>query len=498
MERIETTLYLGPPGTGKTTTLINRVKELLAEGIPPNRIAYVSFTRKAAEEARLRVVAATGLSIDDFPHFRTLHSMAYSMLGLQRSEVMSRADYDQLGMALGWAKFEHQYDHTMERCHPMGGLGDRALAICCLARARMCTLEQAWREVGDPELSLVQVERFDQAHTDYKKQVHKLDFMDFMDVCQMELDIDVIIIDEAQDLNAQQWTFVKRAACNAKRVIIAGDDDQCIFSWAGADIQRFLSINANRIVLAQSYRLPRSVWQLADNISSRIGQRYEKEWYPADREGITKGINHAYDEINLNGDQTWLLLARNRAHIPALEKLCEQQGVVYNSYGRESNDREYVKAALTYENLRKGQLQDAKSVERMLRYVYAKDKMPPLPPGGKFGFSDLPWPAQDMMEKAWYDAFVEMQTMEKEYVRRLRANDQPLRGPGKVIISTIHGVKGGEADNVLLASDMSMKVKNEMQKNPDAEHRVWYVGVTRAKHNLYIARNHTNLFYRFR
>ena len=54
--------FFGPPGTGKTTTLLNKVDELLAGGMSPTDIGYFSFTRKAAHEARDRAVARFNLA----------------------------------------------------------------------------------------------------------------------------------------------------------------------------------------------------------------------------------------------------------------------------------------------------------------------------------------------------------------------------------------------------------------------------------------------------
>ena len=76
------TLILGPPGCGKTYTLIERVQEKLQEGVHPSRIGVVSFTTKAIGEFVDRACAKFNLTKNDFPHFRTLHATGYHGLGL--------------------------------------------------------------------------------------------------------------------------------------------------------------------------------------------------------------------------------------------------------------------------------------------------------------------------------------------------------------------------------------------------------------------------------
>jgi superfamily I DNA/RNA helicase len=71
------TLILGPPGCGKTYTLIERVEAKLQEGVHPSRIGVVSFTTKAIGEFVERATAKFNLSKNDFPHFRTLHATGY-------------------------------------------------------------------------------------------------------------------------------------------------------------------------------------------------------------------------------------------------------------------------------------------------------------------------------------------------------------------------------------------------------------------------------------
>ena len=66
---------------------------------------------------------------------------------------------------------------------------------------------------------------------------------------------DVVLIDEAQDLSLLQWEMVQKIIDRADQVYIAGDDDQAIYKWAGADVDTFLGLEGRTLVLDKSYRI---------------------------------------------------------------------------------------------------------------------------------------------------------------------------------------------------------------------------------------------------
>ena len=87
----------------------------------------------------------------------------------------------------------------------------------------------------------------------------------------------------------------------------------------------------------------------------------------------------------------------------------------------------------------------------------------------------------------WYDKFI---TDQKEilYLRNLIASKENLKEKARIWLSTIHAIKGGEEDNVILSLHQGRTVQQGIKLSidkQDEEHRVWYVGITRARNNIY-------------
>lgn len=476
-----TTVLFGPPGTGKTTTLLHEVDAALRSGVHPDRIAFFAFTRKAANEASERAGKLFGLQKDDLPWFRTLHSAAFRMLGLSSAEVMQASHYSELAKTLGRFTFRHSYNEDTERVPREGALGDIALSIYSLARSRMTSALNVWRTSPGSEITENEVEWFSQSLDNYKHAYQLMDFSDFLDEIHEPLTLDLLIIDEAQDLTQQQWAFVRRIGARAKRVIIAGDDDQAIFQWAGADLKTFLSFNGDFRVLPTSYRLPQLIWQKAHEIAGTIKYRRPKEWAPRQDDQGSISYTTEYEDTNLHGSSSWLLLTRLRWQTQFFIDLCRSQGVVYQHDGIWSNQTTEIRAVISYERLRRGDKITGSRAAQVVRFIAG---MSAPPRQSEVAWEDLKWPFEGRPD--WMEALTALSRDEQAYIRALRSNKESLTEAGRVVISTIHGVKGGEADNVLLMSDVSKKVLDGMNEDFDAEQRVWYVGVSRAKHHLRI------------
>ena len=86
----------------------------------------------------------------------------------------------------------------------------------------------------------------------------------------------------------------------------------------------------------------------------------------------------------------------------------------------------------------------------------------------------------------WYDAFNNAPSKKVNYIRKMRQNGEQLNKKPRILLSTIHGVKGGEADNVILLTDLSRQTLREYERVPDDVNRLFYVGATRTKEHLHI------------
>jgi superfamily I DNA/RNA helicase len=99
---------------------------------------------------------------------------------------------------------------------------------------------------------------------------------------------------------------------------------------------------------------------------------------------------------------------------------------------------------------------------------------------------------EENRRKNWMDAVL-VPPARREYIRACLANGERLLERPRILISTIHRVKGGEADNVALLTDLS--TKPWQQRGMDEEKRVLYVAVTRARERLVLVQPQTPRHY---
>ena len=484
----------GPPGTGKTTTLLNMVEEALSNGTSPNTIAFLAFTRKAANEAKERAAVRFNLDPEnDLPYFRTLHSLAYRMLGLKDSQLMQPEHYDELsykiGMALSVTKISDDDDSIMVSSdHPI-------LQLINLSRLKKSKLIEEYDRSQLNE-TWAEVDYVNRSYTAYKEVQGLVDYTDML-ISFAEKAVfhcprfKLCFMDEAQDLSPVQWDIAHALDDLSDRMYCAGDDDQAIYRWAGADVDHFINLEGGSDVLEQSYRIPAEVHAVAEQVASRIIRRFPKKYLPRKERGKVERIYSVGDMDMSEGD--WLVMAQANYMLSPVAETLKYNGYLFERNGHRSISEKVSSSVNGWEQMRRGKSIDCKTAQNIYDYMSGNGKHI------KRGFKrfkshdeDKFFTLADLQERhgllvqddmVWHEAMDKMPDLDRVYITALLRSGEKFNAVPRIKLSTIHGAKGGEADNVVIFTDLTSAALREMG---DDMHRVFYVGVTRTRKNLYI------------
>lgn len=489
----------GPPGTGKTTSLLNRIDQALEQGVAPEKIAFLAFTRKAANEARER--AAVRFKLDpekDLFFFRTIHSLALAMTDIRAEQIMGYQHYKELEKATGVllsegassSPVDDDFDINSRTSNPI-------ISLINLARLRKVPLRDQYNQsrVGD---SWTTVHYVSEALKNYKQANDVYDFTDLLEYFTLNHDkfcpsFDLCFLDEAQDLSPLQWDIAHVLDHKSKKMFVAGDDDQAIYKWAGADVEHFINLNGDAEILSQSYRVPREVHKLAETVVTRIRRRYPKKYEPKDVKGKVERVYSTSDVDMSKG--SWLILAQAGYQLQPIYEELKSSGYLFNYRGRRSIGENLSLAVNGWEGLRKGKKLEA----RIARIIYSfmssgsriargYKKLPNIEENDLVSLDDLIQNHGLLATKCmiWSEAMDKIPTTERAYVTALLRRGEKFNRAPRISVSTIHASKGGEADNVVLLTDLSPAADQALSENPDEVHRTFYVGITRSRENLYL------------
>jgi len=493
----EPTIILGPPGTGKTTRLLSLVEQFLESGVRPERIGYFAFTRAAAHEAMSRAMARFSITDKDLPYFKTLHSLAYSQLGISRSQIMSQTHYAEVA---SWLKIGGFVPSAELEQGPYldFGYGDKFLELISMSRLTCRPLREMYNQSTVPlKTDWSRVDYVNRGLMHYKNTMDLYDYTDLLEQFikrDLAPKLDVVFIDEAQDLSAIQWKMVELISAKAGQVFIAGDDDQAIYRWAGADVDSFINLQGKIEILGKSYRIPMLHHAVSQKLVERIPKRRPKEFQPRDELGTVNWHRHS-EEVPLDQGQ-WLLLSRTRKGAQALEEEVRQRGLLYTFNNSRSIDSDVVHAVRLWEGLRNGEKARASDIRSIYKFMllnvqiaYGYKSLPNVRDDTLLSIGDLMRDHGLLHKLPWDEGLGRISEKDKRYLKACFSKGQRLDTAPRIVISTIHAAKGREADNVLLTTDSpgsqtSMWRKDSYQE--DDETRVFYVGLTRAKEHLHL------------
>jgi superfamily I DNA/RNA helicase len=459
--------YFGPPGTGKTHKLISRAKAYVRTGVPLHKIGYFAFSKKAAEVAKKRMPADE----KQLPYFQTIHSFCFHFLKMNEEDIMQPYHYEKFGQEINVkVKYTNKYNkeevHYLTCDNPYFQILQKAENKCIQIEDEY-DLHKKDKSIDWPILRDIS--------RNFIKYKDKKNLFDFNDLIKLTIDkkddkdfptFKTIFIDEAQDLSPLQWKLFDVLREKTEDIYLAGDDDQAIFAWAGADVNRFINQEAyQEKVLKYSKRISRVIQDESQIAIERISNRKNKIYYPRDFEGESEFISNI-NQVDLTKGK-WLILTRTVSRQEKIKEELKKKNLYFETSREKSYKVKLYKAAMLYTDWVNKKIlseKEEKSIEEFLGTNYFDRTID------------------------WFDQFMEADEKEKLYIKNMLDEGEDLDKPARIYISTIHAAKGGEEDNVILCLDMGRKIIKsikESEEYSDEENRVWYVGITRAKNNLY-------------
>jgi superfamily I DNA/RNA helicase len=483
----------GPPGTGKTTWCIETLGHHLEAG---DRVLFVSFTRAAADEGHARLVARFG-EIPAHATCRTLHSLCLRILDIPKTCLFEQWDV------------RNEFYHTIDRMNLSNQKIAGTLELYQRLRNQECYTPDILEHVGAQyELSEVEGLKtlFVNRYEAFKARDARVDFTDLLfRVSKGEGSIpeyDVVIIDEAQDLTTLQWRVMERICLKGPHTVYAvGDDDQSVYQFMGADVEYFLNWPCTSVqVLNRTYRLPQNFLDYSQRIAERISHRQQKTIRTEVGQNGLINVGNVTSHIPFYRHATELYVVRNRYMLSKIQQHLALFGCPYS--GRYSPWMSWQVQSIGTLLAWKDGVLDKRGWTKLKPYMpndfvaKIEHHYPIMMERGtdavlpSLGSMFKPAFFEDTYGQWWRKFYPKMPSA----LRALVMKGINMYGPTLCFnptleLTTIHGAKGKEADCVYVASSITDKISKRLMID-DTEHRVFYVGVTRAKKELFLLSDH--------
>ena len=484
----------GPPGTGKTYHLINNYlkKEIEEYKTSADKIAYLTFSNAATDEAKKRIFS-TFPQVKEFPYICTMHSLGTRELNIDTNTKLLKdkkwnafKNFSQICKDMSFESYINDSGVPQYKNNHM--------KIIEYSKAKKISIVDAAIELDlQHSIDVWLTEQINADLKSYKEQTGMIEFSDMIkqfikrDKCPP---LDVVFLDEAQDLNPLQWDMFFYIESKCKRSYIAGDDDQTIYTFQGADENIFINLQGEKDPRIESRRVPRSVHKVAISILENIDNRMIKDWKPRDAEGKVF-FNHTMDSIDFSSGN-WMILARTNKMLYPIRDYLTSLNLRFDSKINDLLPNSLLKVYRTWIRLNEGATVGGE--EAKLIYEYLSYKLKHVKRGFSEGKSlenidyvdldDLRMDHGLEIYGSWEQLNIPEES--KLYMKSLIANGDNLFNKPRIKVSTIHSVKGEECDNVVLFTDLERVIYESARRNPNPEHRLFFVGVTRTKENLYI------------
>ena len=376
-------LIIAGAGSGKTRVLTSRIAYMLEQGVRPENILALTFTKKAANEMRERIETMVGSASRRIP-MGTFHSIFARILrdnaeaiGYQREfTIYETTDSRNLIKTIIKERNLDEDKYKPNAVHSRISTAKNSL-ITPGAYAANAALTGDDRSRQMPEFANIYIE--------YCRRCKHNNAMDFDDLllqtnillrdCPQVLAayqnlFQYILVDEYQDTNYAQYLIVRLLSQLHNRVCVVGDDAQSIYSFRGAKIENILNFRrdypmAQIFKLEQNYRSTQTIVDAANSVIEHNARQMKKQCFSAGEQGEKIRIFKAYtdreeaelvvtdlrDRVREGGDewQEAAILYRTNNQSLVLEDALRRKGIPYKIYkGNSFYDHKEIKDLLGY------------------------------------------------------------------------------------------------------------------------------------------------------
>ena len=296
-------------GSGKTRLLTYRVAYLIEEkGVSPYNILAITFTNKAAGEMKERISKMVYGA--DRVWISTFHSMCAKLLRME------------IDILHPFTKDFSIYSESDSEKVIKEILAEQGISDDKFKKALVHHLSdwkngnQSLNDYLQTHSSEFDMNKIGQCIMSYQRRLQKNNALDFDDLLLKTLELfdkfpeiqekyanrfEYILVDEFQDTNTVQYELVKRLASLHGNIFVVGDEDQCIYSWRGANFQNIFNFkkdfpNVQVYKLERNYRSTNEIIQIANNVIKNNSTRLNKNMWTDKMGGDKPSLYNAYDE----------------------------------------------------------------------------------------------------------------------------------------------------------------------------------------------------------
>jgi len=530
----------GAPGTGKTYTLRQRLEERKAAGLGADAVKWITFTRAGTKDAVATVKEVFPSldgddTVDPDKVARTFHSLTLSLLlhedllefddDLEPDPVIVQGSYgpddidpfaefcDAHGMEYDadandtkkllsgekertpvGNKFFAVYDFLNQTCKPPSKHWDAPITTP-IPSSRLPDLIEAWDEWKREQYDHRVFQFCDYVHYAYKERVTP--------------DVDLLLIDEFQDFTPAEYRLYKtwRDSGAIDEIVLAGDPEQSIYSFRGGSPLYFEETDADEdIDLKESYRCPAPVANAAVQILKANADTDPRGFRGRDADGelrtatigepsrLTDAVLDSHRRADGSGDNpSVMLLTRTNSQLRSVSRALQSGGIPFDILGSRASIWDYGEMRAILRFLRA--FPDAETYDTELVWKVTSNLPGGLLDGSIRGPRDGETPGERVREvfaghatALEVVADLDLADWKKDALKAALESPDDL-ATDDVKIGTIHTAKGLEASSVYLFAEATDRIAEQYERDDDAaaeEHRVWYVGVTRAADELTI------------